>query len=183
MGKSALTRRALATFVARGALVLEGRCHERELVPYKALDALAQAVHKGKQRNPAGGSSVSSGTLPGGSGCRMVKMSTVDTIAAFAAASRASSREPATMNHGGRAAVPPEAGPPMKVSSDLATAAAAASGGSCHSPPDRSTDFAPATMAKTAAIAVAVQQTDAAVAVFDLVNSPRRIVTGFDIGG
>jgi hypothetical protein len=45
MGKSALCRRFLDALVeTQGALVLEGRCYERELVPYKALDALVDAL-------------------------------------------------------------------------------------------------------------------------------------------
>ena len=45
MGKSALCRRFLDGLVeAQGALVLEGRCYERESVPYKALDALVDAL-------------------------------------------------------------------------------------------------------------------------------------------
>jgi tetratricopeptide (TPR) repeat protein len=44
MGTTALTRRALATFAARGALVLAGRCHERGGMPYEALDAPVRAL-------------------------------------------------------------------------------------------------------------------------------------------
>ncbi len=44
MGKSALCRRFLDAVVeTQGALVFEGRCYERELMPYKALDALVDA--------------------------------------------------------------------------------------------------------------------------------------------
>ena len=45
MGKSALCRRFLDGLVERhGALVLEGRCYEREMVPFKALDAVVDAL-------------------------------------------------------------------------------------------------------------------------------------------
>jgi hypothetical protein len=45
MGKSALCRRFLDGIVeTQGALVLEGRCYERELMPFKALDALVDAL-------------------------------------------------------------------------------------------------------------------------------------------
>jgi hypothetical protein len=54
VGKSALLRRFLAEW--RGpALVLEGRCHEREFVPYKGLDAIMDqlASHLGDPSQPA----------------------------------------------------------------------------------------------------------------------------------
>jgi eukaryotic-like serine/threonine-protein kinase len=45
MGKSALCRRFLEGIVeTQGALVLEGRCYEREMVPFKALDPLVDAL-------------------------------------------------------------------------------------------------------------------------------------------
>ena len=44
MGKSALWRRFAEGLVARGALVLEGRCHERAIMPYKALHAVVGAL-------------------------------------------------------------------------------------------------------------------------------------------
>ncbi len=45
MGKSALCRRFLdAILETRGALVLEGRCYERELTPFKALDPIVDAL-------------------------------------------------------------------------------------------------------------------------------------------
>jgi eukaryotic-like serine/threonine-protein kinase len=45
MGKSALLRRFLDDVVERdGAVVLEGRCYERESVPYKGVDSLIDAL-------------------------------------------------------------------------------------------------------------------------------------------
>jgi tetratricopeptide (TPR) repeat protein len=44
LGKSALAREALARFATPEALVLSGRCYERELVPYKALDGIVDAL-------------------------------------------------------------------------------------------------------------------------------------------
>ncbi len=44
MGKSALLARFLEQSRAQGALVLEGRCYEQESVPYKAFDALIDAL-------------------------------------------------------------------------------------------------------------------------------------------
>ncbi|WP_156041062.1 serine/threonine-protein kinase [Chondromyces apiculatus] len=51
MGKSALVRSFLADVRQRGgALVLEGRCYERENVPYKAFDSLADAIARHLQK-------------------------------------------------------------------------------------------------------------------------------------
>jgi serine/threonine protein kinase len=44
LGKSALITRALAEAAARGAIVLGARCHEREDLPYKAIDPLIDAL-------------------------------------------------------------------------------------------------------------------------------------------
>ncbi|HEX2873043.1 MAG TPA: protein kinase [Polyangiaceae bacterium] len=46
LGKSALVRELIAQLLARdpGVLVLAGRCYERELLPYKALDGIVDAL-------------------------------------------------------------------------------------------------------------------------------------------
>jgi serine/threonine protein kinase len=45
IGKSILVDAFLADARRAGALVLGGRCHERESLPYKALDSLMDAIH------------------------------------------------------------------------------------------------------------------------------------------
>ncbi len=50
MGKSTLVRRFLDELEAAGALVLAGRCYERESVPYKAVDALIDALSRALRR-------------------------------------------------------------------------------------------------------------------------------------
>jgi serine/threonine protein kinase len=44
LGKSALLRECLRRAHAQGALVLHGRCYEREAVPYKGVDSLIDAL-------------------------------------------------------------------------------------------------------------------------------------------
>ncbi|MET0343379.1 MAG: protein kinase [Polyangiales bacterium] len=44
IGKSALLRRFCAERAATGAVILHGRCYEREHLPYKALDAIVETL-------------------------------------------------------------------------------------------------------------------------------------------
>ncbi|MFT3770168.1 MAG: AAA family ATPase [Minicystis sp.] len=44
IGKTALVERALDGMVARGARVLRGRCHPNESVPFRAVDAIVDAI-------------------------------------------------------------------------------------------------------------------------------------------
>jgi serine/threonine protein kinase len=44
MGKTALVEQFLADAAEQGAIVLRGRCYERESVPYKALDSLVDSI-------------------------------------------------------------------------------------------------------------------------------------------
>jgi hypothetical protein len=53
VGKTALVRRFGEAATADGALVLMGRCTERELVPYKAVDGVVDALSQHLERLPA----------------------------------------------------------------------------------------------------------------------------------
>jgi hypothetical protein len=53
VGKTALVRRFAELAAADGALVLTGRCTERELVPYKAVDGVVDALSQHLARIPA----------------------------------------------------------------------------------------------------------------------------------
>jgi hypothetical protein len=53
VGKTALMRRFGEVAAAEGALVLAGRCTERELVPYKAVDGVVDALSQHLGRMPA----------------------------------------------------------------------------------------------------------------------------------
>jgi hypothetical protein len=53
VGKTALVRRFGEAATADGALVLVGRCTERELVPYKAVDGVVDALSQHLERLPA----------------------------------------------------------------------------------------------------------------------------------
>ena len=56
MGKSALVRHYLATLKADKAdvVILEGRCYERESVPYKAIDGVIDSLTKYLMQLPDG---------------------------------------------------------------------------------------------------------------------------------
>jgi serine/threonine protein kinase len=52
MGKSALVRHFLDTFAGDETVILEGRCYEREAVPYKAVDNLIDTLSRYLSRLP-----------------------------------------------------------------------------------------------------------------------------------
>jgi len=52
MGKTALLQRFLADRRQEGAIVLTGRCYERESVPYKAFDSLIDSLTRHLQALP-----------------------------------------------------------------------------------------------------------------------------------
>ncbi len=54
VGKSALEQRFVERVEAEGALILQGRCYEREHVPYKALDAVVDQLSQYLARLPRG---------------------------------------------------------------------------------------------------------------------------------
>jgi hypothetical protein len=54
MGKTALVDVFLRSLEGRDALVLAGRCYEREAVPYKAIDSLVDALCRWLRGQPAG---------------------------------------------------------------------------------------------------------------------------------
>jgi serine/threonine protein kinase len=54
MGKSALAARFLAELASEDALVLSGRCYERETVPFKAVDSVVDELRHWLSRLPEG---------------------------------------------------------------------------------------------------------------------------------